>query len=104
MGVRPDIVYINNTVALEKMKTGEIAGIASTGGKPNDPVRQTEARTRIPFLSIDYGPKLADSYIPAPCPLPPVPRRLSAADPGGTNDRNLVDAGRARRRQLSQAF
>jgi len=36
-GVQPDIAYINNTVALEKMKTGEIAGIASTGGKPNDP-------------------------------------------------------------------
>ena len=34
--MRPDIAYINNTVALEKMKTGEIAGIASTGGKPND--------------------------------------------------------------------
>src|SRR5215467_3293332 len=36
LGVHPDLVYVNNTIALEKMKAGEIAAIVSTGGKPND--------------------------------------------------------------------
>jgi TRAP-type uncharacterized transport system substrate-binding protein len=67
LGVRPDIVYINNTVALEKMKTGEIAAIASTGGKPNDLFVKLKPEPGFHFLSIDYGPKLADYYVP--CPL-----------------------------------
>src|SRR5215470_8075792 len=67
LGVRPDLVYINNTVALEKMKTGEIAAIASTGGKPNDLFVKLKPEPGFHFLSIDYGPKLADYYVP--CPL-----------------------------------
>jgi len=66
-GVQPDIAYINNTVALEKMKTGEIAAIASTGGKPNDLFVKLKPEPGFHFLSIDYGPKLADYYVP--CPL-----------------------------------
>ena len=54
------------------------------GRQAERPVRQTEARTRIPFLSIDYA-----QNSPTTPSLPPVPRRLSAADPGGTNDRTL---------------
>src|SRR5215471_8243924 len=67
LGVRPDIVYINNTVALEKMKTGEIAAIASTGGKPNDLFVKLKPEPGFHFLPIEYDPKLADYYVP--CPL-----------------------------------
>jgi len=67
LGVRPDFVYINNTIALEKMKTGEIAAIASTGGKPNDLFVKLKPEPGFHFLPIEYDPKLADYYVP--CPL-----------------------------------
>ena len=50
------------------MKTGEIAAIASTGGKSNDLFVKLKPEPGFHFLSIDYDPKLADYYIPAPCP------------------------------------
>jgi TRAP-type uncharacterized transport system substrate-binding protein len=67
LGVRPEIVFINNTIALEKMKTGEIAAIVSTGGKPNDLFVKLKAEPGFHFLSIEYGPQFADFYLP--CPL-----------------------------------
>jgi TRAP-type uncharacterized transport system substrate-binding protein len=67
MGVRPDFVYVNNTVALEQMKTGDIAAIVSTGGKPNDLFVKLKPEPGFHFLPIDYGEKLTDYYLP--CPL-----------------------------------
>jgi len=67
LGVRPEFVYVNNTVALEKMKTGEIAAVVSTGGKPNDLFVKLKPEPGFHFLSIPYSEKFADYYVP--CPL-----------------------------------
>jgi len=67
LGVHPELVYVNNTIALEKMKAGEIAAIVSTGGKPNDLFVKLKPEPGFHFLPIEFGPKLADYYIP--CPL-----------------------------------
>jgi TRAP-type uncharacterized transport system substrate-binding protein len=67
LGVRPNLVYVNITVAAEKMKTGEIAAIVSTGGKPNDLFVKLKPEPGFHFLPIEFGPKLADYYVP--CPL-----------------------------------
>ncbi len=67
LGIHPDFVYVNNTVALEKMKTGEIQAIVSTGGKPNDLFIKLKPEPGFHFLPIEFGPKLADYYLP--CPL-----------------------------------
>jgi len=67
LGVRPELVYVNNTIALEKMKAGEIAAIVSTGGKPNDLFVKLKPEPGFHFVPIEFGPKLADYYIP--CPL-----------------------------------
>ena len=67
LGVHPDLVYVNNTIALEKMKSGEIAAIVSTGGKPNDLFVKLKPEPGFHFLSIDFSPKFADYYVP--CPL-----------------------------------
>ncbi len=66
-GVHPELVYVNNTIALEKMKAGEIAAIVSTGGKPNDLFVKLKPEPGFHFLPIEFGPKLADYYLP--CPL-----------------------------------
>jgi len=67
LGVHPELVYVNNTIALEKMKGGEIASIVSTGGKPNDLFVKLKPEPGFHFLPIEFGPKLADYYLP--CPL-----------------------------------
>jgi NMT1-like family len=67
LGVHPDLVYVNNTIALEKMNSGEIAAIVSTGGKPNDLFVKLKPEPGFHFLAIDFSPKFADYYVP--CPL-----------------------------------
>ena len=67
LGVHPELVYVNNTIALEKMKTGEIDAIVSTGGKPNDLFIKLKPEPGFHFVPIDYSEKLADYYLP--CPL-----------------------------------
>jgi NMT1-like family len=67
LGVHPDSVYINNTIALEKMKSGEIAAIVSTGGKPNDLFIKLKPEPGFHFIPIEFGPKFTDYYVP--CPL-----------------------------------
>jgi hypothetical protein len=66
-GVRPNFVYVNNNAAIEKMKTGEIAAIVSTGGKPNDLFVKLKPEPGFHFLPIEYGANFADYYMP--CPL-----------------------------------
>src|SRR6266481_4351484 len=55
---------INNLLYL---KAGEIAAIVSTGGKPNDLFVKLKPEPGFHFLPIEFGPKLADYYLP--CPL-----------------------------------
>ena len=67
LGVHPEFVYVNNTIALEQMKTGDIAANVSTGGKPNDLFVKLKPEPGFHFVPIEYGENLADYYLP--CPL-----------------------------------
>jgi len=67
LGVHPEFVYVNNTIALDQMKTGEIAAIVSTGGKPNDLFVKLKAEPGFHFIPIEYSEILSDYYLP--CPL-----------------------------------
>jgi len=67
LGIRPEFVYVNNTVALENMKTGEIDAIVSTGGKPNDLFVKLKPEPGFHFIPVEYGALFADYYLP--CPL-----------------------------------
>jgi hypothetical protein len=66
-GVRPEFLYLSGPVAYEKMKAGEIAAIASTGGKPNDLFVKLKPEPGFHFIPVEYSSKLADYYLP--CPL-----------------------------------
>jgi len=67
LGVHPDIVFVNNTIAVEKMRTGEIAAIVSTGGKPNDLFVKLKPEPGFHFLPVEYDRRFEDFYLP--CPL-----------------------------------
>jgi TRAP-type uncharacterized transport system substrate-binding protein len=89
LGVRPDLVYVNNTVALEKMKTGEIAAIVSTGGKPNDLFVKLKPEPGFHFVSIPYNEKFADYYVPCPLSHDDYPHLIP---PGQTIDNLCMSA------------
>jgi TRAP-type uncharacterized transport system substrate-binding protein len=64
LGVKVEPVYINNAIALEKMKTGEIAGIVNNGAKPQDLLTKFKNDQGFKFLSIPFD-RFDEYYIPA---------------------------------------
>jgi TRAP-type uncharacterized transport system substrate-binding protein len=64
LGVNPEFVYINNAIALEKMKTGEIAGIVNNGAKPLDLLTKFKNDGDFKFLPIPID-RFDEYYIPA---------------------------------------
>jgi TRAP-type uncharacterized transport system substrate-binding protein len=64
LGVNPNFVYVNNALALEKMKTGEIAAIVNNGAKPLDLLTKFKNDGNFKFLSIPID-RFDEYYIPA---------------------------------------
>jgi len=64
LGVRVEPVYINHTLAIEKMKTGEISAIFQLGAKPNDLLARMKPEPGFHFIPIEWGQKFADYYLP----------------------------------------
>jgi TRAP-type uncharacterized transport system substrate-binding protein len=83
-GVHPEFVYVNNTIAIEEMKTGGIAAIVSTGSKPNDLFVKLKPTPGFHFVPIDYSDKLADYYLPCPLTHDDYPELIAEGPPVGT--------------------
>ncbi|WP_406858123.1 TAXI family TRAP transporter solute-binding subunit [Alsobacter sp. KACC 23698] len=81
LGVSVQPLMINNAVALEKMRTGEIAAVVHVVGKPNDLFAKYKPEPGFHFLPVDYDSQFADYYVPA---------SLDAADYP-----NLIPAGQS---------
>jgi TRAP transporter TAXI family solute receptor len=64
LGVTPEFVYINNALALEKMKTGEIDAIVNNGAKPLDLLTKFKNDGNFRFLPIPID-RFDEYYIPA---------------------------------------
>jgi len=64
LGIKVEPVFINNAIAIEKMKTGEIAAILHTVGKPNILFANLTSDVGH-FLPVEYGEKFADYYVPS---------------------------------------
>jgi hypothetical protein len=72
-------VFINNSIALEKMRSGEISAVVHVVGKPNDLFAKFKPEPGFHFLPIEDEAAFADFYVPA---------RLETADYP-----NLIPAG-----------
>jgi TRAP-type uncharacterized transport system substrate-binding protein len=81
LGVSVQPLMINNAVALEKMRSGEIAAVVHVVGKPNDLFAKYKPEPGFHFLPVDYDSQFADYYVPA---------SLDAADYP-----NLIPAGQS---------
>ena len=65
LGVPVDAVLMNNAIALEKMRTGEISAVVHVVGKPNDLFAKFKPEPGFHFLSVEYDSKFEDYYVPA---------------------------------------
>jgi len=65
LGIRVEPIFINHTLAIEKMKDGEVAAIFQLGAKPNDLLAKLKPEPGFHFVPINWGPKFADYYLPS---------------------------------------
>ena len=64
LGIKVEPVYVNNAIAYEKMKTGEIAALIHTVGKPNDLFTKNKNEHGFKFLPVPFD-KFEDLYVPS---------------------------------------
>jgi TRAP-type uncharacterized transport system substrate-binding protein len=65
LGLDVERLYLNNAIALEGMKKGEIAAIIHVVGKPNSLFTSIKPEPGFKFLSMDFSEKFEDYYVPA---------------------------------------
>ena len=65
LGIKVERLFQNNSIALEQMRKGEIAGIVHVVGKPNDLFAKFKPEPGFHFLPVEFGAKFEDYYVPA---------------------------------------
>jgi TRAP transporter TAXI family solute receptor len=82
LGIKPKFVYVEQRIALEKMRAGEIDAVIAVQGKPSKAVSQFKD-DRFHLVPVDYAKSLQGDYLPA---------SLSAKDyPNLIGDQEQVD-------------
>ena len=64
LNVPVEPVFINNAVALEQMKTGDLAAVVHVVAKPNDIFATIKGEPPCRFLPVEYSDAFSDFYIP----------------------------------------
>ena len=65
LGVQVEPVFINNAIALEKMRSGELSAVVHVVGKPNDLFARFKPEPGFHFIPVEYGAQFEDYYVPA---------------------------------------
>src|SRR4051794_40531810 len=65
LGVQVEPVFINNAIALEKMRSGELSAVVHVVGKPNDLFARFKPEPGLHFIPVEYGAQFEDYYVPA---------------------------------------
>src|ERR1700674_2853602 len=64
LGMKPNVVYIEQRIAMEKLRKGEIDAVIVVGGKPYKSVASFKD-DRFPLVPVDYAKPLQGDYLPA---------------------------------------
>jgi TRAP-type uncharacterized transport system substrate-binding protein len=65
LGLKVEQVFMNNSLALEAMRRGELFGLVHVVGKPNSLFAQAKPDPGFRFLPVEYSEKFQDYYTPA---------------------------------------
>src|SRR3954453_12344245 len=79
LGIKPKEVYIEQRIALEKLKAGEIDAVIVCGGKPYKSV-STFKDDRFHLVTVDYEKPLQKDYLPASLSAKDYPNLISGED------------------------
>ena len=64
LGLKPNFLYIEQRIAMEKMRAGEIDAVIAVGGKPYKSV-SAFSDNRFHLVPVDYSRPLQTDYLPA---------------------------------------
>jgi TRAP-type uncharacterized transport system substrate-binding protein len=64
LGIRPNYVFIEQRIAYEKLRKGEIDALVAVQGAPSKLITQIKDE-KLHFVPIDYAKPLQDDYLPA---------------------------------------
>jgi TRAP-type uncharacterized transport system substrate-binding protein len=78
--INAEKVFINNSVALEKMRTGEIAGVVHVTGKPTDLFTKFKPEPGFHFLTVPLTKNLLDYYVPTKLTSTDYPNLIPAGE------------------------
>jgi TRAP-type uncharacterized transport system substrate-binding protein len=65
LGIKAERLFLNNSIAIEKMRSGEIAAVVHVVGKPNDLFSKMKPEPGYHFLPLEFTSKFEDYYVPA---------------------------------------
>ena len=60
LGIKPNFVYIEQRIAMEKMRSGEIDAVIAVGGKPYKSVSAFKTTDRFHLVPVDYAQAAAE--------------------------------------------
>ncbi|WP_076863275.1 TAXI family TRAP transporter solute-binding subunit [Bradyrhizobium mercantei] len=79
LGMKPKVVYIEQRIALEKLKAGEIDAVIVCGGKPYKSVSGFKD-DRFHLVTVDYDKPLQGDYLPASLSAKDYPNLISGEE------------------------
>ena len=80
LGIEVEPVLINNALALEKMRTGDLSAVVHVVGKPNDLFAQFKPEPGFHFIPVEYSSRFEDYYVPATLASEDYPSLISAGE------------------------
>ena len=80
LGIKVEPVLINNAVALEKMRAGDLSAVVHVVGKPNDLFTRFKAEPGFHFIPVEYASNFQDYYVPATLAAEDYPNLIPAGE------------------------
>jgi TRAP-type uncharacterized transport system substrate-binding protein len=80
LGIQVEPVLINNAIALEKMRSGEVSAVVHVVGKPNDLFARFKPEPGFHFIPVEYGAAFEDYYVPATLESGDYPNLIQAGE------------------------
>jgi TRAP transporter TAXI family solute receptor len=79
LGIRPNVVYIEQRIAMEKLHNGEIDAVIAVQGKPSKAISQFKD-DRFHLVPVDYAKPLQTDYLPATLTAADYPNLISGQE------------------------
>lgn len=80
LGIAVEMTHFDQALALEKLRTGEIAALAYVAGRPTRLFRDVKAEEGLRFIAIPPSDSLLDTYLPATLAASDYPALIGAGE------------------------